>query len=203
MPSRKFSVRSIEYNKSAFGALVRNEESQYKKDSIALSRMHIGKESKNKEGTGWREVIAAYGLLSNCLVIEYNQRYAAGIMIADWLERPLLVLPRLLAKQSIRRPHFPECSSAREIPLISLGSAVNFIARRFIFCHSEFQALAVTKEVADELHLNCSKLPPPYWSNVYLKDKITNGTITKFPLQNGHCVVERKENGDTDIRKRA
>ncbi len=64
-------------------------------------------------------------------------------------------------------------------------------------------------EVADELHLHCSKLPLPYWAQVYLSGdsrkavtkELTNGTT---PKENGHgpkpaengCVVRSRLAGE-------
>ncbi|KAM3176367.1 hypothetical protein ACTXT7_006636 [Hymenolepis weldensis] len=63
-------------------------------------------------------------LAAKRLIIKYDQYYAAGILIAGWLGRPLHARPRFLATRWLHT-HFPECSSAREIPLVSLGSTAN------------------------------------------------------------------------------
>lgn len=68
--------------------------------------------SKNKEDIAWKEFI---GSQSTRLVIKYDQRYAAGILIDDWMGRLLHA-----------RSHPPEFSDTRETPLISSGSVVNF-----------------------------------------------------------------------------
>ncbi len=80
-------------------------------------------------------------------------------------------------------------------------------AKRFLIVLLSFQALEVIAEVADELHLHCSKLPLPYWAQVYLsgkaanKGELTNGTTPKGtghgpkPAENG-CVVRSRLAGE-------
>lgn len=57
-------------------------------------------------------------------------------------------------------------------------------------------------EVADELHLRCSKLPPPYWTKVYINET-SNGTVPILELPNGYETGRKKGvKGERDVRHR-
>ncbi|KAM3179987.1 ATP-binding cassette sub- F member 1, partial [Hymenolepis weldensis] len=57
--------------------------------SVVAAAAGYAQISKNKEGTAWGKFIAQLWLAAKNFVIKYNQHYAAGILIIDWLGRPL------------------------------------------------------------------------------------------------------------------
>lgn len=66
---------------------------------------------------------------------------------------------------------------------------------------SFFQALGVIAEVVDELNVRWSKLPPPYWTNVYIHGNLNGvekGKRIAPSLPDGH---QTSENGD-EVRRR-